>query len=87
MTFLEFLPFENYHIRFKLEDGTELSGVLVGSINALEERINQTSYDFIPTRNMIDWKQAEQKNDKEQMKSLQGKIDITNIVWVERLKY
>jgi len=46
-----------------------------------------TVYHYIPTINMIEWKQAEQRNDKSKMKSLEGNIDIRNIMWAEGMKY
>lgn len=87
MTELEFFPFHNYHIRFRLSNGTELSGVLFDTMNSHETGKPRTEYTFIQTKNMIEWKQAEKIGDKERMKHLQSFIDITDIVWAERLKY
>lgn len=84
---MEFFPYHNYHIRFRLSNGIELSGVVFDSMNFHETGKAQTLYQFIPTRNMIEWKQAEKNVDKELMKMLQKEVDITEIVWAERLKY
>lgn len=85
MTESEFIPYHNFHIEFKLDEGTKLSGVLVDPMNHNETKKARTIYDFIPTTNMIDWKQAEQNGDKAKMKELQGEIDIVKIVWAQRL--
>lgn len=83
MTAIEFFPYSDTHIRFKLTDGRELSGVLLST----EDKKSDTIYPFIPTTNMIEWKHAKQKNDNEKMKKLQSEIDIKNIVWAVRIKY
>lgn len=85
MTHIEFAAYSNYHIRFKLKDGTELSGVLVNTINRLETNLPHTVYAFTPTKNMIEWKLAEQKKDTEKIRSLESQIDIANIIWAERI--
>jgi len=87
MTHTEFFPYHNYHIRFKLNDGTELSGVIVDNLGHADLTMPDTVYHYIPTINMIEWKQAEQRNDKSKMKSLEGNIDIRNIMWAEGMKY
>ena len=86
MTHEEFLPYHNHHVRFKLSDGRELSGVLSDTLRHLDKNIPDTAYEFIPTINMIDWKQAEQKGDKEKMKSLAVMMNISNIIWVQHIK-
>ncbi len=87
MTHIEFFPYHNYHIIFKLKDGREMSGILVDTIRFTDPSLSDTVYKYIPTLNMIEWKQAEQKGDKKKMEDLEGKIDITDIVWAERMKY
>ena len=84
MTPIEFGPYSDYHIWFKLTDGRELSGVV---LLPSEQKKAYTLYDFIPTANMIEWKLAEKKENKEMMNRLRGEIDITNIVWADLLKY
>lgn len=85
MTESEFFPYHNFHIEFKLDDGTKLSRVLVDPMNHNETKKVRTVYDFIPTTNMIAWKQAEQNGDNVKMKELCGQLDIVKIVWAQRL--
>jgi len=87
MTHIDFFPYHNFHIRFKLVDGKELSGVLADTLIPHETGEPDTVYSFIATTNMIEWKQAEQKGNTVKMKNLQEKIDIRNIVWAEKIKY
>ena len=87
MTHIDFFPYHNFHIRFKLLDGKELSGVLTDTLRPHEKGEPDTVYSFIATTNMIEWKQAEQKGNTAKMKNLQEKIDIRNIVWAEKIKY
>lgn len=87
MTISEFLPYQNHHIRFKLKDGKELSGVIMNNFKHLDTKEMNTHFSFVPTSKMIDWKHAERKYDTEKMKSLQIEIDILNIVWAERMIY
>ena len=87
MTHQEFIPYHNYHIRFRLIDGTELSGVLTMNFMSAMENKPDTLYHYISTRNMIEWKKAEKVKDQEKMNSLQDEIDISKIIWAERLKY
>lgn len=86
MTESEFFPYHNFHIEFKLDDGTKLSGLLSDPMNHNETKKTRTIYDFIPTINMIAWKQAKQNGDNVKMKELQGEIDIVKIVLVRRLQ-
>jgi len=85
MTPIEFSSFHNYHIRFRMKDGTELSGVVVNTLDVKPQR-SATLYAFISTNQMIDWKQAEKDHDSQKMKDLQGEVDIGNIIWAERIK-
>lgn len=87
MTELEFFPYHNRHIVFKLNDGRELSGVLVDPMNSHETGKQRTIYTYITTSNLRAWKRAEQNNDKVRMKELEGEIDIENITWAMRLNY
>ena len=79
MSEVDFFPYHNRHIIFKLNDGTELSGVLFDSMTG------DTNYTFVATKNMIAWKKAER--DADARKKLESQIDIENIVWAERLNY
>jgi len=79
MTPIEFSLFHNYHIRFGMTDGTELSGVVVNTLDLKPER-SPTIYAFIPTNQIIDWKQAEKDQNSQKMKALQGEVDIEDIV-------
>lgn len=87
MTEIEFFPYHNRHIMFKLRNGQELSGVIFDSISSRLPNEPRTFYSFIPTKNMIAWKKAEQENNKDMMKKLEQKIDIQQIEWAERLNY
>jgi hypothetical protein len=87
MTHEEFIPYHNYHIRFRLTNGVEMSGVLTMNFKSHIEHKPDTLYEYIPTSNMIEWKQAEKDNDSKKKKILQGEIDISDIVWAERLRY
>lgn len=86
MTHIEFFPYHNRHIRFKLNDGTELTGVLIDTIRHTNPTLPDTVYKYIPTTNMLEWKQAEEKNDTTKMKHLESQIDIKNIVHVTLIK-
>lgn len=87
MTQTDFFPYAGVHIRFKLSTGKELSGVLFQRLNVNQNEKPDTMYRYIPTINMIAWKQAEQRQDQSRMESLESEIDIQNIVWAERIKY
>lgn len=87
MTELEFFPYHNHHIVFKMNDGRELSGVLIDPTNNHETGKSRTIYTYISTDNMRAWKLADEKKDKERMKQLQDEIDVTDIVWAQRLNY
>lgn len=88
MTQIEFSPYSNHHLRFKLSDGRELSGVLlVPTDESMRTKVANGIYDFIPTWKMIDYKLAEQNKNTEKMNSLKQEINIANIVWADRLKY
>ena len=87
MTHIEFFPYHNRHIRFRLKNGTELSGVLTDKMSERERDQPRTLYDFIPTRNMIEWKKAEKNADYDKMKGLEKEIDIEDIVWAELISY
>lgn len=80
----EFLPFHNYHISFKIYDRTEGSGVLIipTEYNAAKR---PTVHTYIPTSNLIEWKEAEKVKDIGKMNALQGEIDIETIASATRL--
>jgi len=87
MTEIEFFPYHNRHIVFKLRNGTELSGVLTDPRNQHATDRPETVYTFIATRNMVGWKKAERDGDEDRMRNLEGEIDLTEIIWAERLNY
>ncbi len=87
MTHIEFFPYHNFHIRFRLISGKELSGVVTDTVRQYNPELSDTVYAFIPTANMIEWKRAEQAGDIQKMQGLTSEIDIKNIVWAERIKY
>lgn len=87
MTDTEFWPYHNRHIRFGLKSGQELSGVLVDSFKHREPGLDKNIYTFIPTRNMIVFKQAEQNGDEETMKKLKGEVDLNEVAWAELIVY
>ena len=87
MTASDFYYYHNVHIKFRLKNGRELSGVLFDSVNSHETEKPRTVYTYIATGDMIGWKGAERSRDKEKMKSLEQEIDLEDIVWVERLNY
>jgi len=86
MTVQEFVPFHNYHIKFRLADGEELSGAVTFR-PTIEANKPLTIYNFVPTKNMIEWKKAHDNNDQDKINNLQEDIDISNVVWAERLPY
>ncbi len=86
MTQEQFLPYHNYHIQFRLNNGAEMSGVLFFNHMSAMEHKPHTSYFYIPTLNMIEWKHAEKDKDEVRMKNLRGEIDISNIIWARRLQ-
>ncbi|PBQ34025.1 hypothetical protein CNR22_20330 [Sphingobacteriaceae bacterium] len=86
MNEVDFFPYHNKHIVFKLKNGKELSGVLYDPTHH-EDGESRTVYRFIPTFNMIEWKRAEENGNKQKQNSLEEKVDINNIVWAERVNY
>lgn len=82
---LDFVPYHNCHIEFRLSDGTELSGVLFDSMNSHETEKPRTVYQYVQSKNIVEWKQAEKTADKDKMQSLQSGIDIIDVVWANRL--
>jgi hypothetical protein len=84
---IEFFPYHNRHIIFRLQNGTELSGVLFDSTNTRKPNTSRTIYTFVPTSNMIAWKKAEKEDDQKKMRSLESEIDIKDIIWAQRLNF
>lgn len=84
MTHIEFADagLHNRHIRFIL-DGKILSGVVVDDVFHKTGKTKRTHYTFIPTKNMVEWKEAEKVNDREKMYSLSSVVDIEEITWGE----
>ena len=87
MTTIEFFDFQNFHIKFKLKDGRELSGVLIDPMHSSELKKSPTLYDFITTHNMIEWKKADENKNYEKKLSLQSELDIADIVRAEKLPF
>lgn len=87
MTESDFHPYHNVHIKFRLKNGRELSGVLFDSMSSHETEKPRTFYTYIATGDMIGWKEAEKAKDKEKMRNLAQEIDLEDIVWAERLNY
>lgn len=85
MTAYEFIPYHNYHIIFGLSNGIANSGVLFANFSNPLRHKPHTLYTFIPTRNMIEWRDAERDKDEFKMKILQSEIDISDIVWAKRV--
>lgn len=82
MNHIEFVEagLHNTHIRFF--DGKEIkSGIVVDDSFHKVGKTKHTHYTFIPTSNMIKWKEAEKVNDRETMNKLSSVIDIENITW------
>jgi len=87
MTELEFFPYHNRHIVFKLNDGRELSGAIIDPMNSHETGKPSVIYTYIPTNSLKAWKRAEQNNDVKRMKELEGEINIEEITWAMVLNY
>lgn len=78
----EFFKYHNKHIRFRLNDGRILQGVLLD----LWPKSGRTSseYVFIPTNKMIDWKNADVIGDVDTKRQLEKNlIDISQIEWAD----
>jgi hypothetical protein len=87
MNEIDFFPYHNRHIVFRLRNGQELSGVLVDPMDSHETGKLRTIYKYIPTNKMVAWKKAEQQGNVQIMKSLESEIDIEDIVWAEKLNF
>jgi len=87
MTQEEFFPYHNRHIVFKLNDGQELSGVLMDPMNSFETGKPSTVYRFVPTNKMIEWKIADRSNNYEMMKIIEKDLDISLITWAQQLNF
>jgi hypothetical protein len=86
MNHIEFVEagLHNRHIRF-IHDGKILSGVVVDDVFHKNGKTKRTHYTFIPTQNMIKWKEAEKVNDRDAMSSLSSVVDIEEITWGESI--
>lgn len=82
MNHIEFVQagLHNRHIRFMI-NGKILQGVVVDDLFHTAGKSKRTHYTFIPTQNMVKWKEAEKNNDREMMTSLSSVIDIEEITW------
>lgn len=87
MTELEFFPYHNRHIVFRLKNGSEMSGVLMDMMKDGESKKPRTVYTYVSTNNMRKWKWLERMGRPEQMKELEGEVDINDIEWAMRLNY
>jgi hypothetical protein len=63
MTHLEFTPYHNFHITFRLKTGVEFSGVVTNTLKE-DEKSSHTTYAFVPTSNMMARKEAEKSATK-----------------------
>ena len=84
MTHLEFLEagLHNRHIRFVIGDKI-LSGIVVDDVFHKKGKTKSSHYTFIESKNIVDWKEAENTNDREKMSSLSTVVDIEKIKWGE----
>jgi hypothetical protein len=82
MTHLEFMPFHNKHIRFRLYNGTGKQGVVLDTI-PYNKKDFATQYVFIPSDKLNEWKQADRERKNAIKEALEEKIDILNIISAE----
>lgn len=82
MNHIEFVQagLHNRHITFVLKDKV-LSGVVIDDRQHTEGKSKDTHYTFIPTENMVKWKEAEKQGDREAMNALSSVVDIEDITW------
>lgn len=85
MTRIEFSPFHNRHIKFKLR-GAEKRGVVLDMLDYSQKK-RDTEYIFIPTNNMNEWKLADRDGNIQKKKELQQIINIEEIETPELLNY
>jgi hypothetical protein len=81
---LVYAGLHNRHIKFAV-DGQVLSGVVVDDVYHTTGKSKRTDYTYIPTCNMVEWKKAEERHDKERMYSLSSVVDISKITWAARV--
>lgn len=86
MTHIEFFPFHNRHIKFRLRNGQELHGVLLDMMDYNNKKVH-TEYIFIPTERMREWKEADTTGNVALKEQLQSIIDIENIESAELLNF
>jgi hypothetical protein len=86
MTELEFFPFHNRHIRFKLSNNTELSGLLIDPMNIQKAGNSRAKYMFIQSKDLIEWKQSCKRGDIARALQLQSVVNISEIVSAEVIK-
>lgn len=85
MTQVDFLPFNNRHIRFSLLNGIEMQGLIVDPMN-YNNNIPRTVYKFIRSHDLAAWRIAEGKRDVERMSRLQNDLDILDIESAEAIQ-
>ena len=85
MTEVEFFNdgLHNKHIEFVFT-GKKMSGVIMDTI-PLKEKQNRTIYHYIKSKNLREWKDVQERNDKTKMKELCSVIDISQITLGKRL--
>lgn len=86
MTHIELIEqgLHNRHIRFII-DGKILTGVIVDDKFHKTGKTKDTHYTFIPSSNIVKWKEAESQKNKEIMNSLSQVVDIEDITWGEQI--
>ena len=83
MTSLELSKFTNRHIRFKIGDQVFFGVIWPEAFSGRKS----THFTYIPTNNMIEWKSAQQSQDKKKMDFLARVVDIETIVEVQLMPY
>jgi hypothetical protein len=61
MNHLEFAPYHNRHIVFRLKNGNEKSGVVLDTMSFDENNQYKTKYKFITTVNLVSWTKAKKE--------------------------
>ena len=83
MTHNEFSEYHNYIIEFRYKGETK-TGVIIDVI-PYEEQKNRSEYLFIPIKNLLTWREAESKLDKNKMKLLSQVVDISKVTDARRI--
>jgi hypothetical protein len=83
MTVAEFSLYQNTHIRLRLTNGLELTGVLIEDAENAGE--NKSPFQFILTQHLLKWKAAKARGDLQEQRSFQLDADPDVITWVKLL--